>query len=101
ELSYDITPSGLLPLFETTICYEDTDEHKPHPEPLLLFLKRSGLAAGDVLFIGDTVYDMQCAEAAGVDFGLALWGTIEPDKLTGRYRLNHPSEILAALQVPC
>ena len=47
ELSYDIIPAGLLPLFETSICYEDTTEHKPHPEPLQLFLKRTGLAADD------------------------------------------------------
>ncbi|MFS8617343.1 MAG: HAD family hydrolase [Solitalea sp.] len=99
ELSYDIIPAGLIPLFETTICYEDTAEHKPHPEPLLLFLQRTGFSANEVLFIGDTVYDMQCADAAGVHFGLALWGTTEPDKLTGEYRLNHPSEILTALQV--
>lgn len=101
ELSYDITPSGLLPMFETAICYEDTAEHKPHPEPLLLFMKRSGLSENEILFIGDTVYDMQCANAAGVHFGLALWGTTEPDRLTGEFRLNHPSEILNVLQVPC
>lgn len=101
ELSYDITPSGLITLFETSICYEDSDEHKPHPEPLQVFLKKSGLNAEEVLFIGDTVYDMQCADAAGVHFGLALWGTTEPDKLTGEYRLKHPSEILSLLKVPC
>lgn len=101
ELSYDITPSGLLPLFETSICYEDTAEHKPHPEPLQLFLKRSGLNASEILFIGDTIYDMQCADAAGVHFGLALWGTTEPDTLTGEYRLKHPSDILGILEVSC
>lgn len=100
ELSYDIVPSGLLPLFETTICYEDTAEHKPHPEPLQLFLKKSRLDASNTLFVGDTVYDMQCAEAAGVHFGLALWGTMEPDKLTGEFRLEHPSELLSLLKIP-
>lgn len=94
ELAYDLIPSGLTDLFETTICYEDTDEHKPHPEPLQLFLKRSGLPREEVLFVGDTVYDMECAAGAGVTFGLALWGTMEPDLLDGQFRLKHPSEIL-------
>ncbi|HYH56207.1 MAG TPA: HAD family hydrolase [Anseongella sp.] len=96
ELGYDMEPSGLVNLFDITVCYEDTAEHKPHPEPLQLFLQKSGLAADQVLFIGDTVYDMQCAAAAGVDFGLALWGTTEPDTLNGEFRLEHPSEILVA-----
>src|SRR3546814_514810 len=100
ELGYDIIPSGLLPLFETNVCYEDTAEHKPHPEPLQLFLKKSNLNASEVLFIGDTTYDMQCADAAGVHFGLALWGTLDPDKLTGEFRFEHPSEILSLLNVP-
>src|SRR3546814_19669742 len=56
ELGSDIIPSGLLPLFETNVCYEDTAEHKPHPEPLQLFLKKRNLNASEVLFLGDTTY---------------------------------------------
>jgi phosphoglycolate phosphatase len=38
-------------------------------------------APGDAVMIGDTVYDMQMARAAGVrPFGVA-WGYHEPDEL--------------------
>lgn len=30
--------------------------------------------ANELLYIGDSIYDMQCAKHANVNFGLAKWG---------------------------
>ena len=38
------------------------------------YLRRENARAEDAVFIGDTVYDMDCAADAGVDGALALWG---------------------------
>ncbi|MDR2915005.1 MAG: hypothetical protein LBV74_09280 [Tannerella sp.] len=40
---------------------------------------------------------MQCAEAAGVDFGLALWGCHSAENIHATYYFNSPNEILHAL----
>jgi phosphoglycolate phosphatase-like HAD superfamily hydrolase len=42
-----------------------------------------GLCAGDVLYVGDAVTDLQAAQAAGVDFGLARWGCVRPFEMEG------------------
>ena len=31
------------------------------------------------LYVGDSVYDMECAQSAGTDSALALWGCHNPD----------------------
>ena len=56
------------------ICADDTAEHKPKPGPLLKYMEYTGARPSEVLYVGDTVYDMQCARGAGVDFALARWG---------------------------
>jgi HAD superfamily hydrolase (TIGR01549 family) len=38
---------------------------KPHPRPVLHILEQWGLAAPDVLTIGDYLFDIQCGRTAG------------------------------------
>ena len=59
------------------ICADDTAEHKPKPGPLLKYMEYTGARPSEVLYVGDTVYDMQCARGAGVDFALARWGNLD------------------------
>ena len=35
--------------------------------------KRLNIDAQEAIYIGDSVYDLQCAKQAGAKFGLALW----------------------------
>lgn len=67
-----------LPYFTCSVCAEDTVGHKPLPDPLLYFMKNTHAQPAQTLYIGDTPHDAQCARAAGVDFGLALWGAMDP-----------------------
>lgn len=48
--------------------------HKPDSEPLLYYLEQTGCQGDELLYIGDSVYDRQCAAGAGTAFGLAGWG---------------------------
>lgn len=70
----EFVPFGLDHYFGCVVCADDTKRHKPSGEPLSYYLERCGVKKEEVLFIGDSIYDMQCAAEAGVDGGLALWG---------------------------
>ena len=53
---------------------EDTDLHKPNPEPLLLALQKLGVSADSCVYIGDAVVDVLAAKAAGMASIAVTWG---------------------------
>lgn len=83
--------------FETAVVVEDTSNHKPHPEPLELCLKRLGVEPDEAIYIGDSIYDNQCASQAGVKFGLALWGSKTTEGYNADYIFEEPMDILRLL----
>ncbi|KKO51096.1 HAD family hydrolase [Paenibacillus sp. DMB20] len=94
ELQDDFVPFGLMDQLDVVVCADDTEKHKPCPEPLLKFLEISGADPARSIYIGDTMYDAECASDAHVDFGLALWGAPSPDQVKiAAHRLKHPSDI--------
>ena len=58
------TISGLKQYFTVVVSYEDYTHPKPHPEPLLLALKKLKMKAGEAVYIGDSETDIQAAKAA-------------------------------------
>ena len=78
--------------FTTVVCASDTELHKPNPAPLLKYLEKAGVSAEEVLYIGDSEYDMYCAGGAGIDFILAGWGAVNQN-LPVKTVLTHPSEL--------
>lgn len=60
--------------FSQVVCADDTSKHKPDSEPLLKYMERANCKETELLYIGDSVYDRQCAESAHCAFALALWG---------------------------
>jgi phosphoglycolate phosphatase-like HAD superfamily hydrolase len=99
ELINDFVPFGLSDYLGHSVCADDTKKHKPSPEPLLKFLEITGVAPETSIYIGDTIYDMQCAADAGVDFGLALWGAKEAHRINAKYKLSNPYEVLNLITV--
>ena len=85
---------GLLELFPWVVTASDTPKGKPYPDPMLEYLRRTGAAPEEVLYFGDTAYDMDCARSAGVDHALVLWGCLSPEEIEATYRLETPEEIL-------
>lgn len=51
---------------EFAICYHDTTEHKPDPEPILKALNTLKLDKSDVICVGDNPNDLLAAKDAGV-----------------------------------
>ena len=87
-------PFALSGYFGTVICVEDTPRPKPYPDPLLTYLNTARIHAEDALYIGDTLYDCQCAQNAGVDFGLAAWGNAAVQEIPADYIFNMPEDVL-------
>jgi HAD superfamily hydrolase (TIGR01549 family) len=94
ELQDDFVPFNLMKYLPFVVTADDTFKHKPNPEPILKFLEISGAEKSEAIYIGDTIYDMKCAEDAGVDFALAGWGAPSPNDIDAKYKLNEPMDIL-------
>ncbi len=85
--------------FDTIVAYEDTQIHKPQPEPLLLAAERLGVAAEKCAYVGDSPHDMNAAIAAGAVPVAALWGpfpsrVLEPGPAAAIGSLGELAELL-------
>lgn len=66
---------GLRHLVGAVVGAEDVSEHKPDPACLRLALERLGVAAGESLYVGDSLPDAEAARRGGIRFVAVLSGT--------------------------
>ena len=88
--------------FDDMVTCDDTDIHKPNPEPLLLAIKRMGVTKDECIMIGDGPFDIKCANNAGVKSVLVGW------RITGQssmikdakedFNIEEPMELLEILK---
>lgn len=99
ELAFDRVPLGHL--FETIVGGDETERHKPDPEPLLLGARRLGADPTAAAYVGDSPFDVRAAKAAGMFAVAVTWGRIhdsarleaeQPDAIVDR-----AEELLAVL----
>lgn len=93
EYESSFVPFGLANRFSLAICADDTLRGKPHPDPILHYLNIQGAKPRETVYIGDAVFDRQCAEAAGVEFVLAAWGYTDPVAREGALVVSTPTEL--------
>lgn len=74
ELAFHRVP--LNRFFDVVIGSDDTERHKPDPEPLLAALERLGAAAESAAYVGDSPFDVRAARAAGIGAIAVTWGRI-------------------------
>ncbi|WP_179229165.1 HAD family hydrolase [Parenemella sanctibonifatiensis] len=67
-----------LPLL---VGLEDSTQHKPAAEPLLLAAERLGSEPGDCVYVGDALVDLRAAQAAGMVGVGVTWGAGVPGEL--------------------
>ena len=72
---------GLVGAFDAIVTFEETERHKPLPDPVLLALDRLELPATRALFVGDSPHDMHAGRAAGVRTAAAQWGPFDREAL--------------------
>jgi HAD superfamily hydrolase (TIGR01549 family) len=59
---------GLINFFEVIVTREDTEKHKPNPEPILLACKKLDIKPEEVVYVGDALIDCEAAKNAGTSF---------------------------------
>lgn len=66
---------------QTTVCLDDTDKHKPDPEPLLLAMKGIGAIPEQTIMVGDNPVDILGAKNTGVASCAVSWSMREVEYL--------------------
>lgn len=93
--SFTIEQFGLAPYFDVTITRENTQRHKPYPDPIFkalediraMFALEDPIDRKDVLFVGDSIHDLRCARNACVDAAVVDWTYMDKEEL----RSDHPA----------
>ena len=64
---------GLFDYFDSIVCAESTPIHKPLPEPALICCRELAIEPSEAVMVGDSVFDLQCGNAAGCDSCFVTW----------------------------
>ena len=94
---------GLEDAIDVIVGADDVTNPKPHAEPILMALDRLGEEAGQTIYIGDSVHDMESGRAAGVATGAVLWGPFDRSHLEHTqptHWLDQPDDVLRLLDLP-
>ena len=91
----------LTDTFDCVVTADDTEKHKPDPDPVLFALDALNSRPEEAVMIGDTVMDMGCGNAAGVKIVLATWAQaaqFQKMNVTPDYRINSADELWNVLE---
>jgi pyrophosphatase PpaX len=91
EIAFGYLP-GLEGLFDVIVTSEDTELHKPNPEPLLLALRKLETTPAEAAYVGDSPFDVEAAKAAGLRSIAVTWGGIHSEE---RLRAAGPDAVVA------
>lgn len=81
--------------FDTAVTATQTKLHKPNADPILKAIDKLQIDPKNTLYIGDSIYDFQCARNANVQFALASWGAKEnPEFAKVDYLLKQPNDLV-------
>lgn len=94
QYEIDFFKTGLQKYMKSVILAEDTENHKPHPEPLLKVAETLEVSPKEVVYVGDTFADYNAAKSAGMDFAFAIWGASDTNGIEADYNLNEPKDLL-------
>lgn len=91
--------TGVSPLLETLVDFGATRGHKPSPDPLIEAMKRLGIHADSSMwYVGDHANDAAAAQAAGLLFAWASWGSTASEAPgESSLTLHEPSELRGLL----
>lgn len=98
QYQIDFVDKGLDQYMQVAILADDTDKHKPDPEPLFECLKRINVKPSEAIYIGDALSDYLASKNAHMDFGYAKWGSVSSKGIDeATYIFETPLELLKLL----
>ena len=86
-----LAAAGILDLLDFVAGSDTGFGCKPAPEPLLAFAKITGLKPDEIAMVGDSLHDLQAAQAAGMMKIAVLTGVATEDELKKHADLVLPS----------
>lgn len=97
----ELTEAGLLNFFDAVVGCDDTECHKPDPEPIYTAMQRLCIDSPDrVTFVGDSPADIWAARNAGCRSVAALWGALDEELTLDAmpdFRAASPAELATIL----
>ena len=93
ELAFANVPLGHL--FQTVVGGDETERHKPDPEPLLLGAERLGADPAATAYVGDSPFDVRAAKGAGMFAVAVTWGRIHD---RARLEAEQPDAVVDAAE---
>jgi pyrophosphatase PpaX len=84
DLAFNVLP--LRHLFDTVVGGDETERHKPDPEPLLLAAERLHVVPETCAYVGDSPFDVRAAKAAQMYAIAVTWGGIHDRAKLARER---------------
>lgn len=94
QYEIDFYPTGLQDYLGCAVLAEDTELHKPDPQPLLLAANLLEIQPEALIYVGDTIADEIASRAAGMKFALASWGALDISQMKPDFLLKNPEDIL-------
>jgi pyrophosphatase PpaX len=97
-LAWEVLPE-LSGLFDVVMAAEDSERHKPAPDPVLGALERLGASPRGACYAGDSPFDVESGRAAGVVTIGVTWGFFSREALeaAGADRIvETPAELVRA-----
>ncbi len=88
--------------FGTLVGFEDSTDHKPKPEPLLVAAKNLDAAIDQCIYIGDSPYDIEAAHAANMKCVAVTYGKFFDEERLAQenpdFIVTSPEEIVEACE---
>jgi pyrophosphatase PpaX len=72
-------------------------ESKPHPTPLLMAAERLGLKPSECVYVGDSPYDIQAANAAKMPSLAVYWGVFTEDEIKASSKVDYEAQEIQEL----
>lgn len=85
---------GLTDCFDYIVTADDTDKHKPDPEPVLIALRKLHSRPEEAIMVGDTKFDIGCGKNAGAHTVMVNWAMAPAsDEYRPDFRIDRPEEL--------
>lgn len=103
EVVQNLVPEYFPGTFNAVVGERPGVRRKPCPDSLFAVMRELDVEAKDVVYIGDSEVDVECARQAGVDCIAVSWGFRTKEELTSAGAttiVDTPEELLEAIDVP-
>ncbi len=86
---------GIYHFFDVIISPEDTQKHKPSPEPVQAALAKYSEDPDNAIYVGDSVFDIESGHTAGCETAFVEWSAVHHTKchVKPTYVISSPKDL--------